>query len=229
MRAQGFSDLDALSRSAAEELAGLARAARERFHVALSGGSTPKRMFAVLAEMGRDALPWDRIDLWWGDERCVPPDHADSNYRMTRETLIDPLHLDPARVHRIAGEHDPDVAAADYEHALVTALGSPPIFDLVFLGMGPDGHTASLFPDSPALAETERWCVANRVDSPLTHGQATRITLTFPALGAARRVRFLVAGADKAKALARIAAGEELPAARVKGSDVMWLVDRSAT
>jgi 6-phosphogluconolactonase len=216
-----FPDLDALSRHAAGELVALVRAASGAFHVALSGGSTPKRLFGALVAMGRDALPWDRIELWWGDERCVPPDHPDSNYGMTKKALLDPLQIDPARVHRIEGEGDPDAAAAKYAAAL------PPVFDLVYLGMGPDGHTASLFPGSAALDETARACVANRVDSPLTHGPATRITLTYPVFAAARAVRFLVAGADKADALARIQAGADLPAARVRGN-VSWLVDAAA-
>ena len=220
-----FADADALSRHAAAEFAELARGKAGTFHVALSGGSTPKKLFAELVALGRDALPWDRVELWWGDERCVPPDHPDSNYGMTKRALIDPLRLD--HVHRIEGERDPVAAAADYERALVAALGAPPVFDLVYLGMGPDGHTASLFPGSPALAEKQRFCVANAVDSPLTHGKATRITLTYPALAAARAIRFLVAGADKKDALARIRAGADLPAGRVKGN-VEWYVDAAA-
>jgi len=214
-------DLDALSQHAAREFAVLARRATGPFHVALSGGSTPKRLFAELVAMGRDDLPWDRVELWWGDERCVPPDHPDSNYGMTKQALLDPLRIEPARVHRIEAEGDPDAAAAKYAAAI------PKVFDLVFLGMGPDGHTASLFPGSAALDETERTCVANRVDSPLTKGPATRITLTYPVFAAARAVRFLVAGADKADALARIQAGADLPAARVRGH-VEWFVDAAA-
>jgi 6-phosphogluconolactonase len=138
----------------------------------------------------------------------VPPDHPDSNYNMTRQALLEPLGLDPARVHRMRGEaSDLSVAARDYEDELVRALGSPPVFDYVMLGMGPDGHTASLFPGSPALAETRRFVVANPVDSPLTKGPATRITLTVPALNAGRHVRFLVAGADKAAPLQQVLEG----------------------
>ena len=223
-----FADPKALAIAAADELVKLADeaiAARGVAHVALSGGSTPKAMFEVLAARGPSAR-WDRIHLWWGDERCVPPDHPDSNFGMTKRTLIDPLKL--TNVHRIAGERDPDEAARDYEKQLVEALGSPPVFDLVFLGMGPDGHTASLFPGSPGLAETKRFVIANHVDSPLTKGKATRITLTFPVINAARHTRFLVAGADKAATLARVRAGADLPSAKVTGADVVWLVDAAA-
>src|SRR5690349_20434834 len=140
-----FADLDALSRPAADGLparpAG-AVAARGVCHIALSGGSTPRRLFQILVERGAGALPWRQLQLWWGDERTVPPDHPDSNYRMAREALIDPaaaFGLGPAQVHRITAEHAvPAAAAADYERALVAALGAPPRFDLVLLGMGPD-------------------------------------------------------------------------------------------
>ncbi|HTR53618.1 MAG TPA: 6-phosphogluconolactonase [Kofleriaceae bacterium] len=226
-----FPDVAALARAAADEFGEVARvaiAARGACHVALSGGSTPKTLFGVLAAQGRSALPWDRIELWWGDERCVPPDHKDSNYRMTRETLLAPLGL--TRVHRIEGERSPEAAASDYERALVGALGAPPVFDLVWLGMGPDGHTASLFPGSPAVAERQRYVVANPVDSPVAGGKTTRITLTLPAIDAARRVRFLVAGADKAARLHDVIDGPagRFPAQLVRAADVAWLVDTAA-
>ena len=236
-----FADLDALSRAAADDLAAIARAAvaaRGVCHLALSGGSTPRRLFQLLVQRGAAALPWPQLALWWGDERTVPPDHADSNYRMAREALIDPaagFGLAATQVHRIAGEHtDPAAAAADYQRALVAALGAPPRFDLVLLGMGPDGHTASLFPGSPALADAERWVVANPVVSPLVHGAATRITLTAPAINAAHHVRFLVAGADKAAALAAVLGGPRDPArypaqliAPAPG-DAAWFIDGAA-
>jgi 6-phosphogluconolactonase len=225
-----FANLDTLSRAAADQLAMLASAAKGTCHVALSGGSTPKRMFQVLAERGAKFLPWERVELWWGDERCVPPEHPDSNYGMTKANLIDPLGLDPAKVHRIAGERDPDYAAADYERQLTAALGSPPVFDLVLLGMGPDGHTASLFPGSAGLTETTRYVIANRVDSPLTKGPSTRITLTCPALNAAKHVRFLVAGADKAQTLAGVLEGPpgKYPSQLVASADLAWFVDDAA-
>jgi 6-phosphogluconolactonase len=236
-----FADLDALSHAAADDLAAVVRAAvteRGRCTLALSGGSTPRRLFALLAARGPSALPWDRVDFWWGDERTVPPDHPDSNYRMARETLIDPLGpvaVPAAHVHRMAGERaDHDAAALDYERALVAALGTPPVLDYVLLGMGPDGHTASLFPGSPALDETARWVVANPVTSPLVHGTTTRLTLSAPAINAARFVRFLIAGADKAASLAQVLEGPRDPhrypsqlIAPTRG-DLVWLVDDAA-
>jgi 6-phosphogluconolactonase len=229
MKTQSFADLDALSRAAADELISLvvAQTGEARpFHVALSGGSTPKRLFDVLAERGRDALPWDRVELWWGDERCVPPEHPDSNYGMTKAHLIDPLQLDPAKIHRLEGERPPRQAAEQYERALVGALGAPPIFDLVWLGMGPDGHTASLFPGSAGVRERQAFVIANEVDSPLTKGPTTRLSVTLPVIDAARRVRFLVAGADKAAAFTEVAKGpnEKYPSSLVAAADTVWMI-----
>jgi 6-phosphogluconolactonase len=230
-----YADPDLLAQAAADELVAIARdavRARGVCHVALSGGSTPKRMFQVLAARGKGGAPWPQIELWWGDERTVPPDHPDSNYGMTRAALIDPLGLAPARVHRMEGERDPDAAARDYERALVARMGAPPVFDLVLLGLGPDGHVASLFPGSPALDETARWVVANPVDSPVAHGKTVRLTLTVPAIDAARHVRLLVAGADKAATLAEVLAGPpgRFPAQRIAPTvgDLAWLVDAAA-
>lgn len=230
MQKQLFADLDALARAAADDFTALVNATDRTFHVALSGGSTPKKLFDVLVERGRDALPWDRIELWWGDERCVPPDHPDSNYGMTKQHLIDPLKLDPAHIHRLEGERPPIQAAADYERALVAALGAPPIFDLVWLGMGPDGHTASLFPHSAGVLDKSSYVIANAVDSPLTKGPTTRLTITFPVIDEARHVRFLVGGGDKADTLAQVARGpnELYPSSLVAAADTVWLIDRAA-
>lgn len=232
-----FEDLDALSRAAAEETSALMRGAvraRGRCSIALSGGSTPKRMFQALAQAGSDEA-WQFCDLWWGDERTVPPEHDDSNFKMAREALIDPIALPASHVHRMAGEHaEPEVAAHAYSRELVGALGSPPIFDLVLLGLGPDGHTASLFPGSPALRETTRWVVANPVESPLVGGSATRLTLTAPVINAARHVWFLVSGKDKAAAAAAVLEGphepERYPAQLVAPSDgeLVWFIDAAA-
>jgi 6-phosphogluconolactonase len=233
-----FADLDALTRVAADEIVALvaaAIAARGRCHLALSGGSTPRRLFQHLAARPGD-LPWNKVELWWGDERCVPPDHADSNYGAARALLIEPLRrfgLDDERVHRIHGELDPGASARAYEDELVAVLGSPPVLDIALQGMGPDGHTASLFPDSPALDETRHWVVANPVKSPLVPaGAAMRITLTARAINHARRVRFLAAGADKAEALAAVLEGprepRRYPAQLIEAPDVVWLVDDAA-
>jgi 6-phosphogluconolactonase len=228
---RAYPDLEALSQAAAEELVTLARdAAAERgtCHIALSGGSTPRTLFRVLRAL---PMPWPDVDLWWGDERTVPPDNAESNYRMAAEELIEPLGL--TRVHRMHGEDIPDAAAAAYEHQMVTAIGDPPAIDIALQGMGSDGHTASLFPRSPALAETERWVVSNPVDSPLAGGKTVRVTLTARALVAARHVRFLVAGADKARALAAVLEGprdpERYPSQLLAGArDIVWYVDAAA-
>jgi 6-phosphogluconolactonase len=232
-----FADLDAASRAAADELIELARAAiaaRGRCDVALSGGSTPKRLFQLLAEVRPG--PWAAVHLWWTDERCVEPDHPDSNYRLALELMIvalRPFGLAEERIHRMHGELDPGASARAYEDELCAAVGDPPVLDYVLLGMGPDGHTASLFPDSPALGADRRWVVANPVRSPLVAtGAATRLTLTAPAINRARHVRFLVAGADKAAALAAVREGprdpRRYPAQLVEPADLAWLVDEAA-
>jgi len=211
-------------------------AARGVFRVLLSGGSTPRRLFQLLAEADlRDALPWRGTELFWGDERCVPSDHADSNYRMTREALLDAVGLNADQVHRLEGERaELDAAARDYQAAVALAFGvavdgPPPRFDLVLLGMGADAHTASLFPGTGALGETGRWFVANDVPQLATR----RLTATFPLLNAARAVVFLAAGADKAPALARVlAATGDATAAPARGiaprGTLEWVIDRAA-
>ena len=225
-----FADAGALAHAAADELLALAHAcvtARAVCHIALSGGSTPRRLFERLREL---PMPWSAVELWFGDERTVPPDHADSNYRMANETLIAPLGL--TRVHRMRGEDPPAAAAAAYEHELIASLGTPPVIDIALQGMGPDGHTASLFPGTPALADTTHWVVANPVDSPVTKGATTRITLTARAIKSARHVRFLVTGAEKAAALAAVLEGprdpQRFPAQLIEGADVVWYVDTAA-
>ncbi len=228
-----FADPEALAAGAADELIAIASdaiAARGRAAIALSGGSTPKLLHQILAKRGKSALAWDQVDLWFGDERTVPPDHKDSNYRMVKETLIDPLGIDPARVHRIVGDSaDHAAAAAAYAAELVGSLGTPPVLDLMFLGMGPDGHTASLFPGTPALTATD-WVVANPVDSPVTSGKTTRITMTFPAIAAARHVRLLICGHDKAARLAEVLEGPvgKFPVQAVTSADLQWFVDAAA-
>jgi 6-phosphogluconolactonase len=237
-----FPDKAALVRAAAEQfvtIAGQAIGARERCLIALSGGSTPKPLYELLATAPYAArVDWGRVHLFWGDERCVPPDHPDSNYRMTREALLDRAPIPPDNVHRIRGEREPDAAADEYERLLrrffPAADGAGPArsFDLVLLGMGPDGHTASIFPGSAAVGETRRWAMAVHVERPR---EMWRVTLTTPVLNAAAEVAFLVAGADKAARLQDVLrAGEgaapTVPAQLVRptAGSVRWMVDAAA-
>ncbi|HEY4183360.1 MAG TPA: 6-phosphogluconolactonase [Kofleriaceae bacterium] len=213
-----FDDPAALAAAAADDF--IALIGEGVFHVALSGGSTPKVLFDELARRGRDALPWERVHLWWGDERCVPPGDPDSNFGMAEKHLIRPLDL--INVHRMEGELAPELAAAKYSVEMIGALGAPPVFDLVWLGLGTDGHTASLFPGTLALDEKSR----NVVPS-ISPANQKRITLTFPALANARHTRFLVTGADKGPALDLVGLGD-VPAGKVAGADVQWFVDRAA-
>jgi 6-phosphogluconolactonase len=225
-----YADADALARAAAEHFvvqAAQAIAARGRFVVALAGGSTPCATYALLASDGFTAkVDWLRVHVLWGDERCVPPNHRDSNYRLAREALLNRVPIPNANVHRIRGELSPAQAAATYESELETILGADGRFDLILLGLGADGHTASLFPDTAALEERTRWAIENHVEKL----NAWRVTLTLPIINAARQVTFLVSGAAKADALARIQAGEPLPAGLVQPTEgrVMWLVDQQA-
>jgi 6-phosphogluconolactonase len=205
-------------------------AARGRFDVALSGGSTPKGLYALLA--GDAEVPWGQVHFFWGDERPVPPGHPDSNYRMANEALLSKVGAKPEQVWRIVTE-DPD-PAFDYERKLRkhfgTAPGEFPRFDLVLLGMGPEGHTASLFPGTKALDERERLAVSNWVGKLYTN----RITLTPPVLNHAAMVMFLVSGADKAPALKAVLEGPyepaQLPAQLIHptGGRLVWLIDRTA-
>ncbi len=189
-------------------------AARGVARVAISGGSTPKAAFATLAEQGehwRERMPWQKLDLWWVDERCVPPDDAESNYRMTREVLLDQVPLNPGQIHRMEGELAPDEAAARYEAELRKSFGlrepEVPRFDVVQLGMGPDGHTASLFPHTDALRVTDRLAAANYVEKL----DMWRVTLTRPVINAARNVFFLIAGTEKAMIVNEVLEGPRDP------------------
>jgi 6-phosphogluconolactonase len=205
---------------------------RDVFRVALSGGGTPKQVYPLLLERHRrDAVDWSRVDFFWGDERSVPPDHPESNFGVAYQMLIAQLpNVDPERIHRMPAEA-PDIGAAalSHESELRLVFGAradePPAFDLIWLGMGPDGHTASLFPGTAAVDEEERWVVANEVPQQDTW----RMTLTFPVLHAARAVIVVLSGADKADALRDIrGGGSELPAARIGGEGVEWIVDAAA-
>ncbi|MEX0800026.1 MAG: 6-phosphogluconolactonase [Dehalococcoidia bacterium] len=182
--------------------------------LALAGGGTPRALYALLAQREYD---WPSLEVFFGDERCVPPDHPNSNFRMANETLLSKVR---ARVHRMRGE---SCDAAGYEEELRSVFGPGlPRFDLALLGMGADGHTASLFPGDAALEERERLVV--RVSRP----DHERLTLTLPALSAAKVALFLVSGADKRVALSRVLAGEDLPAARVAAEQVVFVTDREA-
>jgi len=199
--------------------------------VALAGGNTPKRVYELLAsDRFKELIDWSKVHLFFGDERSVPPDHPDSNYAMAARALISKIGIPPSNVHRIAGEVNPDDSAASYESELRNFFGevAAPRFDLVLLGMGDDGHTASLFPNSDSLTETSRWVVAAKAPS----GQ-DRISLTPGAINNAAHVLFLVTGRGKAQRLAEVLGdkrGARLPAhliMPVKGT-LQWLVDQAA-
>ena len=213
-----------------------ATSAGQRFAVALAGGSTPRGLYTLLATGAqfRTAVPWDQCEVFWGDERHVRPDHADSNYRMAREAMLSRVPVPEAQIHRIAGElADPDAAATEYEGVVRQVLagrGEVPAFDLILLGLGADGHTASLFPGTTALTERQRLVVSTRVDKL----GASRITMTLPLIYASRQVLFLAAGADKAPAVRDVLVagpqGPDLPARLVSPPDgrVRWVIDQAA-
>lgn len=233
-------DIAALSRAAADEFLRAARAAietRARFTVALSGGSTPKAIFGLLAAdevAGRNKISWDKVQVFFGDERHVPPDHPDSNYRMAGEALLSKVPIPPANVHRVRAELDAACAAVEYENELRSTIGSRageiPRFDLIMLGMGPDGHTASLFLGSAALQERTALVSANWVEKFNSH----RITFTYPLLNAAAEVLFVAGGADKADMLCHVLRGDpsgrSYPAQDVRPASgrLLWLVDEAA-
>lgn len=233
-------DAEAVSRAAAQDLVELARAAiveRGRFCVALSGGSTPRRMYEILAEAPRWAeIDWRRVEVFWGDERAVPPEHPDSNYGATAAVLLGKVGIATDCIHRVHGElPDPEDAAAQYQDEIARVFGTPPdglppVFDLVLLGMGPDGHTASLFPYSQPLTERRRWVVGYQV---ARLGKA-RITMTPPILNRAAEIRLLVTGADKAGVLREVLTGprepERLPVQLVvpEAGRLVWFLDRAA-
>jgi len=243
-----YDNLETLSRAVAEELtvrAGETAASGRRFGLVLAGGSTPRTLYRLLATEFRERMPWTRVHLFWGDERFVPADHPDSNRRMVEEALISHVPIPPENVHSIAapaagGPFSPQEAAVRYEEELRRVLGrtagsraaSPggPGFDVALLGVGEDGHTASLFPGDPALDESERWVRA--VPDPPPGHEHPRVTLTLPALARAGRILFLAAGERKRDAVRRIAIrrnADDLPAARVRcRGTVEWLIDRAA-
>ena len=221
-----------LARKVAEWIIGLAAASRDRFTMCLSGGSTPRLLYQMLGGPPyRNDLPWDRIHWFWGDERFVPWDHPDSNYGMARAALLELAPAPPENIHGIPTNGTPADAAAAYESVLKSFYGADsldparPLFDIQLLGMGPDGHTASLIPGTKALEERHRWVVDVIGARP-----EPRITLTYPVLESSRHTAFLVAGADKREVLSQALTGDQaLPAARIRPvGELIWFADAAA-
>ena len=236
-----FPDREKLIQAAAEHVIQLTSQGiteNGRVAIALSGGSTPRPLYTLLAtKRYSQRIDWLRVHVFWGDERCVPPDNPQSNYQMARETLLDEVPIPVSNIHRIRGEEDPEKAAVAYEKELRTFFGvdardgSPRLgFDLILLGMGDNGHTASLFPGSPAVNEKERWVMAQYVEVV----SMWRITLTPVVSNAAKNVLFIVSGAEKAERLRDVLEGpfqpEVLPAQIVRPASgrLLWFVDRTA-
>jgi 6-phosphogluconolactonase len=232
-----FPDIDALSRGALEELLRVIQDAirqRGRFAIALSGGHTPAKLYALWAEAEKHGVktPWDRVHLFWGDERYVPQGDSLSNYRMTRETLIERVAIPAANVHGVPTQlPTPEKTAEAYDAELRAFFGSEaPAFDLQLLGLGVEGHTASLFPDSPALEEKRRWFMA--IEAPAKPSR--RLTLTPVVLNQGRNTFFLVAGADKREILAALRSEPDTgtskyPAARIQPAGrTLWFLDEAA-
>jgi 6-phosphogluconolactonase len=231
-RIETLPDPAALAHRVAEWMTAAALAAKDVFRVSLSGGSTPKALFTLLASdafIGR--FPWTRVSWYWGDERFVPYDHPESNYRMTREAMLSKAPVPPTNVHPVPADGTPDDAAARYERILQAAYGTAvldparPLFDITLLGLGPDGHTASLLPGESVLEERKRWVAA------VSHGRPeVRITMTYPVIESSRQVAFLVTGKEKAPIFKTIRTGNsQVPAARVKPvGQLIWFVDRAA-
>lgn len=204
----------------------------DRFTIALSGGSTPKLLHARLAESYRDAIDWTKVEIFFGDERCVPPEHPESNYRMARETLLSKLPIPGDNVYRMRGEIDPNEAAKEYGQMLKEKFGEGGM-DFVLLGMGEDGHTLSLFPGTAAVNETKHRCVANYAEHSTT-GKSWRVTLTAPFVNRCREVTILVAGQSKSQTLSQVLEGprqaEKFPVQLIepRSGKLTWLIDAQA-
>jgi 6-phosphogluconolactonase len=231
-RIEVLPDPVSLARHVAEWMTAAALAAPAPFRVSLSGGSTPKTLYGLLAsDEFRGRFPWERVSWYWGDERFVPYDHPESNYRMTREAMLAKAPVPRENIHPVPTDGTADEAALRYERTLQEAYGATvldpkkPLFDITLLGIGSDGHTASLLPGEPVLDERKRWVAA------VSHGRPEiRITMTYPPIESSRHVAFLVAGKDKAAIFGAIrAGGSTVPSARVRPlGELIWFVDRAA-
>ncbi len=228
-------DFEGLAHRVAQWITDLACATPGRFAIALSGGSTPKRLYQLLAAPPlREAMPWERVHLFWGDDRFVAWDDPNSNYAMARDAMIAQVPIPAENVHGIAFKGTAADAAGAYETGLKAFYGadtldpSRPLFDVMLLGMGPDGHTASLFPGKPALDEMRRW--VTEVPEPGLNPFVPRVTLTYPALHSSKSTAFVAAGADKTAMMRRVLSGErDLPSARISPvGELVWFVDRAA-
>ena len=230
-----FDSKEALGEAAADQVVALIESlpGGARFSLALSGGSTPRPLHRALATKYRDAIDWNRVHVFWGDDRVVPPDDADSNYRMARETLLDHVPIPDENVHPIPSDAgSPEEAAAQYEQTLKAFFGDggPPQFDLMIMGMGPDGHTASLFPGVPALQEKERWAAG--VEAPQHIGpHVPRVTLTLPVINHSKQLFYLVAGESKQEPLKAVLNGEPgagaYPTSQVHARQgLVWFLDQ---
>lgn len=232
-----YDDGPAIARAAADLVVECFRSApaeRRAFSISLSGGSTPKLLYGLLArEPFRSQIDWSEVEIYFGDERAVPPDDADSNYRMANEALLSHVPLKPENVHRMRGEIEPNEAAIEYGRLLKVKFGETGGPDLMFLGMGDDGHTASLFPHTPALGETHHRCAAQFVEKSTT-GATWRITMTAPFINRSKVVAMLVTGEAKAARLAEVIYGprdpERLPSQLIvpQSGGMIWMVDKAA-
>jgi 6-phosphogluconolactonase len=227
-RTEIFADPQELALRAADWIAGLIAAREGTFRLVLTGGNTPRLLYRELSERRVD---WSKVEFYWTDERFVPPDHPDSNYRMARETLLSRIAVKPRQVHRIPTDESPEFAAQSYEGQLRSAYGGDrldparPLFDFALLGLGGDGHICSLLPQQPVLDEIDHWV------APVPNGRPeTRITLTYPCIQSSRTTAFLVTGHEKAEAVRRVQAGDHaLPGGRLKpDGDLVWLLDQDA-
>ncbi len=232
-RVEVLADAEAVARYTADFLTEQALARDGAFVVALSGGSTPKRLYEILAGSDyADRFPWDRTQLFFGDERFVPPQDESSNYNMSNLALLSHVPIPPANVHRMPTDGDPADAARRYQRELQAVYGADtlkpgrPLFDVVLLGLGENGHTASLFPDTEVLAETGAW-VGTCVPHDAPH---TRLTLTYPAIASSRHVLFLVAGKGKAEVVARVRGGDTTqPSTHIATEgELIWVLDEAA-